>query len=185
MWATWQSKGNESLEFPGGPGVRTPQFRCWGPRFHSWSWRWDPSSQSAQPKNKPHKIKARTEESFQTNRLFFAHDSLPGHSPSLVGVERRTVSAGILQMPLLGPGFSGLLLKPTGLIKKGLVPQKASLSVQLKTDDFLKSLHQYLLCLTVVWVQPMTLEPKRRKRNKKRRKRKAARQIQPRISLWR
>lgn len=60
------------------------------------------------------------------------------------------MSAGILQMPLLGPGFSGLLLKPRGLIKKGLVPQKASLSVQLKTDDFFKSLHQYLLCLTVV-----------------------------------
>ena len=35
------------------------------------------------------------------------------------------MSVGILQMPLLGPGFSGLLLKPTGLIKKGLVPQKA------------------------------------------------------------
>ena len=71
------------------------------------------------------KQKQEQKRSFQTNRLFLAHGSLPGHSPSLLGVERRAVSAGILQMPLLGPGFSGLPLKPTALIKKGLVPQKA------------------------------------------------------------
>lgn len=35
------------------------------------------------------------------------------------------MSAGVLQVPLLGPGFSGLLLKPTGLIKEGLALQKA------------------------------------------------------------
>ena len=27
----WESKGWNLWEFPGGPGVRTPCFQCWGP----------------------------------------------------------------------------------------------------------------------------------------------------------
>lgn len=80
-----------------------------------------PTTQQSK-ENKQHEIKARTEKVLSNNQDIL-RTSLPPWA--LVGMARRAVAAGVFQMPLLGPGFSSRLLKPTGLSKEGLATQKA------------------------------------------------------------